>query len=91
MDCSPPGSSVYGDSPGENTGVGYHGLLQGNLPNPGIKPGSPELQTDRFFNCLSHQGSPKPDCWDSNLTLQHTDCMTLGKLPTLPVPELLYL
>ena len=29
MDCSPPGSSVPGDSPGKNTGVGYHALLQG--------------------------------------------------------------
>ena len=27
MDCSLPGSSVYGDSPGQNTGVGYHVLL----------------------------------------------------------------
>ena len=24
MDCSPPGSSVHGDSPGKNTGVGCH-------------------------------------------------------------------
>ena len=29
MDCSPPGSSVCGDSPGKNTGVGFHALLQG--------------------------------------------------------------
>ena len=29
MDCSPPGSSVHGDSPGKNTGVGCHFLLQG--------------------------------------------------------------
>ena len=29
MNCSPPGSSVCGDSPGKNTGVGYHVLLQG--------------------------------------------------------------
>ena len=29
MDCSPPGSSVHGDSPGKNTGVGCHALLQG--------------------------------------------------------------
>ena len=29
MDCSPPGSSVHGDSPGKNTGVGSHSLLQG--------------------------------------------------------------
>ena len=30
MDCSPPGSSVHGDSPGKNTGVGCHALLQGS-------------------------------------------------------------
>ena len=29
MDCSPPGSSVRGNSPGENTGVGCHSLLHG--------------------------------------------------------------
>ena len=29
MDCNPPGSSVHGDSPGKNTGVGCHALLQG--------------------------------------------------------------
>ena len=44
MDCSPPGSSVHGDSPGKNTGVGCHALLQGNLSNPGIEPRSPALQ-----------------------------------------------
>ena len=27
MDCSPPGSSVHGDSPGKNTGVGCHALI----------------------------------------------------------------
>ena len=85
MDCSLPGFSVHGDSPGKNTGVGCHALLQGlfptywsnpglqhcgwilyhlshkgsprilervaipfsgDLPNPGIKPGCPELQMD---------------------------------------------
>ena len=29
MDCSPSGSSVHGDSPGKNIGVGCHALLQG--------------------------------------------------------------
>ena len=29
MDCSPPGSSVLGISPGKNTGVGCHFLLLG--------------------------------------------------------------
>ena len=32
MDCSPPGSSVHGDSPGKNTGVGFYSLLQGIFP-----------------------------------------------------------
>ena len=46
MDCSLPGSSVHGDSPSKNTGVGCHALLQGNLPNPGIESRSPALQAD---------------------------------------------
>ena len=29
VDCSPPGPSVHGDSPGKNTGVDCHALLQG--------------------------------------------------------------
>ena len=37
MNCSPPGSSVHGDSPGKNTGVGCHALLQG-FPDIGIEP-----------------------------------------------------
>ena len=28
MDCSPPGSSVHGDSPEKNDGVGCYVLLQ---------------------------------------------------------------
>ena len=32
MDCSPPSSSVLGDSPGKNTRVGCHALLQGIFP-----------------------------------------------------------
>ena len=31
-DRSPPGSSVYGDSPRRNTGVGCHSLVQGIFP-----------------------------------------------------------
>ena len=30
MDYSPPSSSVYGDSPGKNTGVGSYALLSGS-------------------------------------------------------------
>ena len=36
MNCSPPGSSVHGDSPGKNTGVGCHALLQEIFPTKGM-------------------------------------------------------
>ena len=32
MDCSLPDSSLHGNSPGKNTGVGCHSLLQGIFP-----------------------------------------------------------
>ena len=60
MDYSPPGSSVHGDSPGKTTEVGCHALLQGNLPNPGIKPRSPALQKD------SLPSEPPKDCLKGN-------------------------
>ena len=56
MDCSPPGSSVHGDSPAKNTGVGCRAFLQGNFLTQGLNP--------HLLNCrwilvpLSHQGSP---------------------------------
>ena len=55
-DCSPPGPSVYGDSPGKNTGVGYHALLQGFFLNQGLNRGV--LHCRRVLYQLSHQGSP---------------------------------
>ena len=38
LDCSPPGSSVHGDSPGKNIGVGCHALFQGIFPTQGLNP-----------------------------------------------------
>ena len=38
MDCSLPGSSVHGDSPDKNTGVGCRALLQGIFPTQGSNP-----------------------------------------------------
>jgi len=35
MDCSLPGCSVHGDSPGKNTGICCHDLLQGIFPTQG--------------------------------------------------------
>ena len=56
MDCSPPGSSVHGDSPGKNTGVGCHALLQGIFPTQGSNPGP--LHCRQILYHLSHQGIP---------------------------------
>ena len=50
MDCSPPGSSVHKDSPGKNTGVGCHALLQRIFPTQGLNWG--------LLHCrLRYQGS----------------------------------
>ena len=57
MDYSPPGSSVHGDSPGKNTGVGCHALLQGIFPAQGSKSGSSHCRQILYH--LSHQGSPR--------------------------------
>ena len=39
MDCGPPGSSVFGDFPGKDTGVACHALLQGIFPTQGSNSG----------------------------------------------------
>ena len=56
-DCSPPGSSVHGDSSGKNTGVGCHALLQGIFPIQGSNPGLPHCRQILYH--LSHQGNPR--------------------------------
>ena len=57
MDCSPPGSSVHGDSPGNNTGVHCHALFQGIFPTQGLNLGLPHCR--QILYQLSHQGSPQ--------------------------------
>ena len=56
MDCSSIHSSVHGNSPAENTGVGCYALLQGISPTQGLNPGL--LHCRRILYCLSHQASP---------------------------------
>ena len=57
MDCSPPGSSVHGDSAGQNTGVGCHVLLQRIFPTQSSNPGLPHCRQILYH--LSLQGSPR--------------------------------
>ena len=62
MDCSLPGSSVHGISPGKNTGVGYHSLLPGTFLTQGSNRRLLHLLTDRqILSYLSDQGGdPQP-------------------------------
>ena len=53
--CSLLGSSVHGDSPGKNIGVGCHALLQGISPVQGSNPGLPHCRQILYH--LSLQGS----------------------------------
>ena len=59
--CSPPGSSVHGDSPGKNAGVDCHALLQGIFPIQGSNPSL--LHCRRILYHLSHQESPRILDW----------------------------
>ena len=54
--CSPPGSTVHGDSPGKNTGVGCHAFHQGIFLTQGSNPRLPYCRW--ILYPLSHQGSP---------------------------------
>ena len=58
-----PGSSVRGDSPGKNTEVGCHFLLQRIFPTQGLNPGLPHCRQMLYH--LSHQG------------ILHTKCHTM--------------
>ena len=57
MDGSLPDSSVHGDSPGKNTGVGCHDLLQVIFPTQRLNPGL--LHCRWILYHLSYQGSPQ--------------------------------
>ena len=64
MDCSLPGFLCPWDSPGRNTGVGSHSLLQTFLTQ-GLNLGL--LHCRQILYCLNHQGSPgiwrsRPKC-----------------------------
>ena len=52
----PPGSSVHGDSPGKNTRVAFHVLLQGIFPTQEQNPSL--LHCRQILYSLSYQGSP---------------------------------
>ena len=56
MGCSPPGSSVLGDSLGKNTGVGCRALPQGIFPTQGLGPALPRV-AGGFFTDRATRGA----------------------------------
>ena len=54
MDCSPPCSSVHGDSSGKNIGVDCHTLLQGIFPTQNLTQVS--CIAGRFFTIWATRG-----------------------------------
>ena len=54
MDCGPSGSSVHGNSPDKNTGMGCHALLQGIFQTQGSNPSL--LHCSWILYRLSYQG-----------------------------------
>ena len=59
MNCSPPGSSVPGDSPGKNTGVGHHALMSNREPR-GILAEARNTRVDEEHRCGG--GNPLHHC-----------------------------
>ena len=82
MDCSPPGSSVHGDSPGKNTRVGCCVFLQGIFLHPGIEPAS------LMSSALAGGFFATSTTWEalkSNLTVEKTNIYHLNKVTEVNV------
>ena len=72
MDCSQPGSTVHGDSPGKNSGVGCRFLLQGIFPT---------LESNL---CLLHwqaDSLPLAPTWVSPFPVCHVEGVKLSAVP----------
>ena len=82
MDCSPPGSSVHGDSLSKNTGVGCPFLLQGIYPSQGsnLHLMSPALAAKFFTTSATWEA-----LWVSEWSRSVMDCSPPGS-PMLPHP-----
>ena len=70
MDCSLPGSSVHGNSPGKITGVGCHFLLQGIFPSQGMNL------------CLLHLLHWQADSWETGYGRRYFICHWMCHTPT---------
>ena len=67
------------DSPGRNTGVGCHALLQGIFPTQGSNPGL--LHWRRILYCLRHQGNPSLQLGASKVCPHPDSPVSLNQAP----------
>ena len=84
MDYSPPGSSVHGDSPGKNTGVGCYALLQGIFPSQGLNPG--------LLHCRQILSSQRGQqiCQVANLNLERFENYLFLAVLLFPTPTIVF-
>ena len=94
MDGSPPRSAYHRDSPGKNTAVSFHALLQGIFPTQVLNPGL--LHCRQILYHLSHQGSSRilewvacsfsrGSSWPRNRT--RVSCIAGGFFTSWPIKE----
>ena len=66
------------DSPGKNTGVGCHALLQGIFQTQGLNPGLPQLQADSLLSeppgKLKNTGMGSLSLLQGNFPIQESNC-----------------
>ena len=89
IDYTPAGSSVHGDSPGKNTGVGCHALLQGIFPTQrsNLRPLCLlRWQTDSLPWAPPHSpGKPEVNEWEAdNMEKWSLNSLEMPSLSTAP-------
>ena len=94
VDCSSPGSLCSWDSPGKNTGVGCHFLLQGIFLTQGLNLGLPHCR-QTFYLLITNSNmwgdflmpsssSPTPYQWG---VLQFNSILTLSTQRQQHIPQ----
>ena len=77
-------------SPGQNTGVGSHSLLQGIFPTQGLNPGLPHCR--RILYQLSHKGIPRILAWVaylfSSISFHRREILSLRRVVPIFFPFL---
>ena len=66
MDCSPQGLSVHGDSPGKNTELGCHSLIQGIFPTQELNLDLPHCRQILYHT----RGIQLFPIWSANFFIQ---------------------